>query len=87
MTKKSREEIIAAMNRAYDRLENRPKLPFCVNDDDGKPWSSHLMHGDAVRHLRLARAYGIKNPTVTDGNGRDITEIVDGWMKKGKIDV
>lgn len=73
------EKILEAFRKAADRLENRPKLPFCVNGN-GKPWSSHLVYSDAMKHLQLAREAGVENPTVTDGNGRDVTAIVDGWI-------
>lgn len=76
---KTKKEILEAFNRAYERLEDRPKLPFCVRADDGHPWSSHLIHDDAMKHLQLARKY-FKNPTVTDGRGKDITAIVDDWI-------
>lgn len=83
---RTREEFLAACNRAYERLESRPKLPFCVRDDNGESWSSHLVHSDAMKHLRLAREMGIENPTVTDGNQRDVTAIVDGWINGRPIE-
>lgn len=83
---KTRKEILEAMNKAYQELESRPKLPFCVRDDNGDSWSSHLIHHDAMKHLQLARKMGIKNPTVTDGKGRDVTSIVDGWINGKPID-
>jgi len=79
--------IMDAFKRAAERLEDRPKLPLCVNDDQGKPWSSHLIHVDAMKHLRMARKMGVKNPTVTDGKGRDITAIVDGWINGDPVDL
>lgn len=55
--------------------KSEPELPFHVHDDEGNRWSSHLVGAPhALEHYDLAIAHGIKNPTITDKDGNDITE-------------
>ncbi len=59
----------------------RPKLPYCVHDDAGKAWSSHLAgERHALEHYNLALEHGIQNPMITDNGGNDITQ----WVTKDK---
>ena len=57
---------------------SRPPLPYSVNDDEGKSWSSHLAGEEhALEHYDYAKELGIENPTITDRDGNDITQ----WVK------
>ena len=54
-----------------------PPLPYCVSDDEGKSWSSHLCGAQhALEHYELALKQGIVTPTITDKDGDDITKWV-----------
>ncbi len=58
---------------------SRPPLPYSVNDDEGKSWSSHLAGEEhALEHYDYAKELGIKTPTITDRDGNDITQ----WVKE-----
>ena len=58
---------------------SRPPLPYCVNDDEGRPWSSHLAsEHHALKHYNFAKQDGIENPTILDRDGKNITQ----WVKE-----
>lgn len=61
----------------FHAYQRPPPLPFCVNDDEGKSWSSHLCGAPhAWEHFQLALEHGIAKPTITDRDGKDITQWV-----------
>lgn len=54
-----------------------PPLPYCVSDDEDRPWSTHLAGAwHAREHYEWALQRGIREPTITDNNNEDITEWV-----------